>query len=1188
MTKTLSESTLVGRELELTQLVENLNSTFKGNGATVFVSGDAGSGKTRLTNEFLKIAKKKGATVLSGWCISDAAAPYFPFVEAFSNYFSPRQKKSEKNANLTDEIMSNPGSDGMEELGITAFLTGMTTAEKSSMQPRMLSPQVWKDQLFAAVSKTLDSIIARSPTVLFLEDIHWADSASLALLHYISRVMHSSKLLILATFRSEELTSDLEGHQRPLTETLRAMRREDLFREIQLHNLHQDSVSKIAENMIGGAVHPSFAKKLADVSQGNPLFIVESLRMLTESKGIVSENNQWQLAVDELRIPSKVRDIILRRLAMLTYTQRRVLDAASVVGEKFDVDLLSMVLGQDSLDVMETLNIIAKSTSLVQIEESTYRFDHAKSRDAIYSEIPLPLRKGYHNKVAQKLEQVKRSGDIPFSEIAHHYVQAGEKVKAVKNALAAGQQSLARFSNNEAIEQFTFVLKSEVDISDIPEIRRITLEGLGDAYYASCLFDNAIETYEQIVASETGIIRLRALRKAMDAIFYKQRTGDYTKFVKLVRKAEELAASDRLENARVLVHKGRMRILADRSLKAHQLGYNDTAEALQIFEEEYSLADAAVALVGIAAESTKLHSKTQAISAIQRSITILEELGDLGKLIDAVLYAGIIFSAYGLFQEALSKNTQVLEIGKKIGDFTRMAEACLRIGRILTLQGKPHEAEPNILRAYEYSQKTDASWIQIQVLNELVTQYSETGDLDHAKEYYKKLSQYSPQVLQNSPVTLNSQITHALANATFFTAQDMRKEAKQYFNKALELADNAESVIHTIRVKTHCWWMLRKQGQTEAAEKLLQEVREVYEAIDKEFSNFNVDAHIMIPRKIRSDEEFEMRLDIVNISRSNGFLIRTENLLPSEFEATIVPSNCILRNGCLEMNNKAISAFEVVTVKLKFEAKKAGSFSSTPKIVCNDNSGTPKTIWLEPINVTVEPSKPKYEILPGRIPTGFDELDELLLGGVPEGYTVVLTSPPTDEREQIIKRFLEAGIEVEETTFYITTEPEETKALAEKYPSTFHIVVCNLQDEAMMKTLPNISKVKSVENLSEIDIALTKALRTASPVNMGPKRICIEIISDVLLQHHALTTRKWLAALLTSLKSKGFTVLGIVDQSMHKAEEVRAILGLFNGEINLTEKDTPQGAVPTLRVVRLNRQKYLENELTIDRSKLQQ
>jgi len=125
--------------------------------------------------------------------------------------------------------------------------------------------------------------------------------------------------------------------------------------------------------------------------------------------------------------------------------------------------------------------------------------------------------------------------------------------------------------------------------------------------------------------------------------------------------------------------------------------------------------------------------------------------------------------------------------------------------------------------------------------------------------------------------------------------------------------------------------------------------------------------------------------------------------------------------------------------------------------------------------------------------------------------------------------------------------------------------------------------LKGVESLTEIDIALTKAFRALLMTPAGERRICIDIISDVLLQHHALTTRKWLSQLLPKLKSKGFTTIAAVNPQMHPPEEVQAILSLLDGEIMFTEKEMAQGFKPVLWVKRLFNKKFADSEIVLDK-----
>lgn len=214
--------------------------------------------------------------------------------------------------------------------------------------------------------------------------------------------------------------------------------------------------------------------------------------------------------------------------------------------------------------------------------------------------------------------------------------------------------------------------------------------------------------------------------------------------------------------------------------------------------------------------------------------------------------------------------------------------------------------------------------------------------------------------------------------------------------------------------------------------------------------------------------------------------------------------------------------------------------------------------------------------LPGRVPTGYRQVDNLLLGGIPENYAVILTSPSCHKRDLLIGRFLETGARKGEVTFHVTIDPGEVKTIAEEFQSNFYLFICNPHADKIIKSLPNVFKLKGVENLTEISIALTKAFRRLDKSTTGPRRACIEIVSDVLLQHHAVQTRKWLTDLITELRSKGFTTLAVINPHMHPSEEVYAILGLFKGEINIYEKEIEKGLERPLKIKRMPDQRSLE------------
>jgi serine/threonine-protein kinase len=215
------------------------------------------------------------------------------------------------------------------------------------------------------------------------------------------------------------------------------------------------------------------------------------------------------------------------------------------------------------------------------------------------------------------------------------------------------------------------------------------------------------------------------------------------------------------------------------------------------------------------------------------------------------------------------------------------------------------------------------------------------------------------------------------------------------------------------------------------------------------------------------------------------------------------------------------------------------------------------------------------------VSTGYVDLDKLLYGGLPPNCAVVLTSPSCDERDLLVKRFLETGAKKGEATLYVTLNPGSAKALVDEYPSSFWLFVCNPQADTIVKDAPNVVKLKGVENLTEINIALTSAIRKLDPSLKGGRRICIGLVSDVLLQHHAVQTRRWLTGLIPELQAERFTILAIMNPQMHPSQEFQAILDLFDGEVSIFEKQTEKGSERYLKIMRMSNQEYMEDEVIL-------
>jgi tetratricopeptide (TPR) repeat protein len=929
--RVLAEPVLVGRERELEELQRYFKSAKDGKGKTVFVSAEAGIGKTRLMREFLNSAKRKEDIVtLSGWCLFNAGVPYFPFIEAFSSYYSTLSYKSNR-----------------EEAELNSWLKGPAKADLHG-KLEYLSPQVLKDQTFTAVAKTIHSIATRNPVILLIEDIHWADSASLALIHYIARAINDSeRVLVLATFRSEEITTTSEGYPHQLVETLCTMRREDLFSEIKLTNLDYACVVKMAESMLGGSLQQELAEKLAGESEGNPLFIVESLRMLHERKNIVKANNQWRLAVDELGIPFKIKDIIVQRLGRLNYAQRKILDAASVIGEEFDTVLLSSVLEQDSLDVLETLNEIASSTSLVRADENQYRFDHARSREVLYEELAPPLKQGYHGRIAEKLESTKSAVRL-LRDLAYHYAEAGNKGKAVKYALEAGKDELTRWSNVEAINHFKYVEKAIENNKELTNERATALEGLGDAFYANNMFKEAIETFESLSNVGKGVLRLRAFRKAMDSAF---QVGDRQKLMELLTKADKYVGADRLESARVLMSKGRAFVL-QWNMPA---SIENMRAALQVFEEEYSLWDVGFALIGLGACKAHFGMQKEGIAELLRAVAVFEELGDFRWQLEACYTLGYTLEDCLLEHEALEMFTKVVQINEKMkmGDYYRLALVNAFWSRLYEYSGNFEEALAFSLKALELTQKTDSATACGVAYSNLATQYAILEDPERSETFFNKLMQLPREILSHPYVV------GPLVKAAFNAGQSRWKESNQQFEEFLKTNVSSGYIA---RAKLAYAWALQKQHLQAQYEEQMDDVNKLHKEVKERFEHATLQAKLMTRRRVVVGEEFEMRLDLVNVARKQATLVRVEGLSISDSKVVSLEPFYLILNGAIEMSPKKIDPFQVETIKLRTVFAKRGIFKFEPSAYYVDDLGETKKTTNEPIIVTVSLCNPEVKL----------------------------------------------------------------------------------------------------------------------------------------------------------------------------------------------------------------------------------
>ncbi|UCC28009.1 MAG: hypothetical protein JSW29_00725, partial [Candidatus Bathyarchaeota archaeon] len=306
----------------------------------------------------------------------------------------------------------------------------------------------------------------------------------------------------------------------------------------------------------------------------------------------------------------------------------------------------------------------------------------------------------------------------------------------------------------------------------------------------------------------------------------------------------------------------------------------------------------------------------------------------------------------------------------------------------------------------------------------------------------------------------------------------------------------------------------------------------------------------LIPSSLEAkiEDNISLKMEIANAGKAAASLVKAERIIPEHFELVEGPVTYHAQNSHLDFKGKRLPALDTEEIKLVLRPTAMGTFILNPRILYVDENGKNRFCEPDPARIRVS------EAPSSRITTGYHELDDLLFGGIPRNYSILLTSPSNDERDLLIRKFIEAGIREGQVTFYVTTKVSDLKALAEEFQSSFFLFSCNPQADSFIPDLPNVFKLNGVQNLTDISISLAWAFRKM-PKQEGPKRACIEIVSDVLLQHKAIQTRRWLNALIPELKSKGFTILAVLDPPMHPPQDVRAVTDLFDGEFNIYEKE---------------------------------
>jgi ABC-type transport system substrate-binding protein/class 3 adenylate cyclase len=487
---------LVGRDFELTVLDRTMDGLIEGRGAIVSVVGEPGIGKTRLVAEVRRRYRDR-VRFVEGRAVSYGQSfPYWPVRDLLREWLGVGASTPEARVRLElrAELAHVLGPEADNAYPFLASLLGLTLEPDAASRLRELNRESLQHETFEVVDDLVFHLAEQQPLCLVLDDLHWADEATLELLESLLRVTEEAAVVLFFLYRTER-----EHGSWHLGERAR-QRFPHRYREIELPPLPADASRVLAETAAGGELPETVVDLLTERAGGNPFFLEEALHDLHERGALRRDNGHWTLGVspDELAVPAVVQGTLQARLDRLDPSTREVLSVAAVAGRTFGMPLLEELLPYEQL--VPALSELQRLDLIVEVRRRPareYRFRHGLVQEVAYASLVDGRRRKLHKRVGEALEALYREApEDAYSLLARHFTEADDPEKAVEYLLKAGDRARAIYADQEAISHYEKARNFLVRLGD-DQRARDTLLKIALAHHLAFDFEKAEEAYDE-------------------------------------------------------------------------------------------------------------------------------------------------------------------------------------------------------------------------------------------------------------------------------------------------------------------------------------------------------------------------------------------------------------------------------------------------------------------------------------------------------------------------------------------------------------------------------------------------------------------------------------------------------------------------------------------------------------------
>lgn len=654
-----TRSPLVARDAERRELSRSLDAAASGRGRLVLLGGEPGVGKSRLAQDAIAEARGRGFQTFAGHCYdTESATPYNPFVEIV---------ESVANELGIEPFMRVLGDAAAQIAKIVPSLRArVPTAATEQERP----PALERRMLFDAVRAVIERLAGRRLLVLLFEDLHWADPSTAALLQHVLPRVAQLPLLIIATYRDTEAFPE-----RPLSALLGEFVRHPQTVDLAVRRLPPSAVADLMRAYGGGDAPPRVVDLVVRETEGNPFFVEQVLKHLTEAGRLFDAEGRWRADVDvrEDEVPRGVRPVISSRLDRVSADCRRTLTRAAIFGRAFSYELLRELADSASEEQLLAAMDEAEVAQLIAPEvvggQPRLLFAHELIRQTLLSEVSLPRRQQLHARAADAIEAAAGAqAERHAAEIAHHLQQAGTPGSAsrcVRYLMVAGNQALEAAAFEDAQQRFDAAL-ALAGAEDGARIELLYRRGV--AHFALGRWDLAEPDWRAALdaaekAGSADLAGLIALDLGMQVAFARRPAEAY-----VVGRRGAAALAGRVSG----IH---ARVLAFCSMVGADMRDHDFAEAVDLFGEAARIAAESgdqAALGGVLSQHAHIYWRTwqmvDSAAHYARACETLEAAGAQYALAEARTWHALALVALGRFHEAAKMLDGLEQACERVGN----------------------------------------------------------------------------------------------------------------------------------------------------------------------------------------------------------------------------------------------------------------------------------------------------------------------------------------------------------------------------------------------------------------------------------------------------------------------------------------------------------------------------------------